>query len=176
MARAVRSDKAWRQRKKVLAALGYPTYGDYLASPRWQRIRGEVLARDGRRCICGHEARQVHHRRYSEADLLGETLDFMVSICRPCHKKVSLDEHGTIVGPDESEARLAAIRKGPRRRRKRKPQRKALLEASRRAAATKKMKAAARLMPDGKTYDVSGQQSRFHTWKDRPPKKKARNR
>lgn len=100
--------RVWRDRMAVLNHLGYPDYKAYLASERWDKIRGEVLAKDGHKCRCGKKATQVHHRRYDEATLLGETLDWMAAICSGCHLFGSIDERGKYTSPEEADRRIAA--------------------------------------------------------------------
>jgi len=109
----------WAARQAVLTALGYPTYRDYLLSDRWAIIRGTVLARDGNRCVCGRVATQVHHRRYAEEDLTGETLAYLVAICRGCHRFGSKDGKRTTT-PEEADRRIAlfAVTKGKSARKK----------------------------------------------------------
>lgn len=99
----------WTQRSIVLASLGYPDYETYLESDRWALIRGQVLARDRYLCGCGKKATQVHHRKYDEATLLGETLDYMVAICAPCHRFGSVDHDGRLTTPEEADRRIDAL-------------------------------------------------------------------
>lgn len=148
----------WAHRQAVLTALGYPTYRDYLLSERWSVIRGTVLARDGHKCPCGRVATQVHHRRYAEADLLGETLDHMVAICRPCHKFGSKAGKRTTT-PAEADMRIEALRATKGRAAKKK-----LAKRLRAAwlAANKPKSKPARKRPDG-TWDVSATAGRFRT-------------
>ena len=49
----------------------------------WQAKRAVVLERDGRLCICGDTATEVHHKIY---DNLGqEPLSDLVALCKNCH-------------------------------------------------------------------------------------------
>jgi hypothetical protein len=60
----------------------------YLKSDDWRRKRGVVLKRDNWTCVCcGKKATQVHHERYSKKNIGEEPIKWLVSICRPCHKK-----------------------------------------------------------------------------------------
>lgn len=97
----------WGDRQAALCRLGFPDYATYLESPLWRSVRASVLARDRRRCLCGKRANQVHHRRYDEQTLRGETLEHLVSVCRPCHRFGSVDA-GRITEPAETDARIAA--------------------------------------------------------------------
>jgi hypothetical protein len=66
--------------------LTYPSYDDYLRSPRWQELRESALERDGHRCrFCNRNFRlAVHHRKYPE--ILGtEELEDLVTLCAGCH-------------------------------------------------------------------------------------------
>ena len=60
----------------------------YLESDAWQRKRYVVLERDNWRCVyCGAKATQVHHKRYAKYNIGKEPIDWLVSICHPCHEK-----------------------------------------------------------------------------------------
>lgn len=70
-------------------------YRAYLKSPLWAKIRRRVLRRDQHRCqSCGGRARQVHHGRYDDATLSGETLEHLFSLCGRCHEAVSFNAYG----------------------------------------------------------------------------------
>lgn len=62
----------------------------FLKSEKWSNIRLEVLAKKDARCdICDHRdlSNDVHHVYY--ADRWDETpLEYLVVLCRPCHKRV----------------------------------------------------------------------------------------
>lgn len=162
----------WAERQVVLAALGYPSYDAYRHSPRWRLIRGMVLARDNHKCGCGRKATQVHHRRYAEADLLGETLDYMVAICRACHIKGSIDVRGgvrKVLTPAETDARIAALAKfhatkpyGPRYKKAKKKLRNAFRAAEKKHKIKPQHRSVAHQWPDG-TWDVSATAGRFRT-------------
>lgn len=56
----------------------------------WQRIRLEIIARDGHRCrSCGHQGRlDVHHRVPVRSCTNWEMINSdenLVALCRPCH-------------------------------------------------------------------------------------------
>ena len=58
----------------------------YLKSGEWQRKRYVVLKRDNWRCVyCGNRATQVHHKRYLRNKIGKEPIEWLVSICKPCH-------------------------------------------------------------------------------------------
>lgn len=59
---------------------------DYLKSDAWQRKRYVVLKRDNWKCVyCGARATQVHHKRYAKKNIGKEPIEWLVSICKPCH-------------------------------------------------------------------------------------------
>jgi hypothetical protein len=73
-----------------LAALGFATYGDYLASAHWKHFRarykkaGLPLA-----CaVCGASSICLHHHTYLR--LGQETLEDVTPLCRSCHTDVHL--------------------------------------------------------------------------------------
>ncbi len=72
---------------KDLRRLGYESYQEYLASPLWKRVREAVMRKYGGLCLdCGDLATQAHHERYTFENLRGERLDWIVALCRGCHK------------------------------------------------------------------------------------------
>ncbi|HMT74928.1 MAG TPA: HNH endonuclease signature motif containing protein [Chitinophagaceae bacterium] len=62
---------------------------EYLKSDAWKRKRYVVLKRDNWRCVyCGAKATQVHHRRYAKWNIGKEPIEWLVSVCKPCHDKI----------------------------------------------------------------------------------------
>ena len=60
---------------------------EYLQSDAWQRKRYVVLKRDNWRCVyCGAIATQVHHKRYAKINIGKEPIEWLVSVCKPCHE------------------------------------------------------------------------------------------
>lgn len=60
----------------------------YLKSDAWQRKRHVVFKRDNWRCVyCGSRATQVHHKRYAKYNIGKEPIEWLESICKPCHDK-----------------------------------------------------------------------------------------
>lgn len=58
---------------------------EYLKSDAWKRKRYVVLKRDNWRCVyCGARATQVHHMKYAK-NIGKEPIEWLVSICKPCH-------------------------------------------------------------------------------------------
>jgi 5-methylcytosine-specific restriction endonuclease McrA len=63
-------------------------YHEYLKSEAWQRKRYVVLKRDNWKCrYCGMKATQVHHLKYAKYNIGKEPIDWLVSVCKPCHNK-----------------------------------------------------------------------------------------
>jgi 5-methylcytosine-specific restriction endonuclease McrA len=61
---------------------------EYLKSEEWKRKRYVVMKRDNWRCMfCGDIATQVHHKRYAKNNIGKEPIEWLVSVCRPCHEK-----------------------------------------------------------------------------------------
>jgi 5-methylcytosine-specific restriction endonuclease McrA len=59
---------------------------EYLKSDAWQRKRYVVMKRDNWKCVyCGARATQVHHKRYAKKNIGKEPIEWLVSICKPCH-------------------------------------------------------------------------------------------
>lgn len=59
---------------------------NYLKSDAWERKRQLVLKRDNRRCVyCDAPATQVHHKRYAKRNIGKEPIEWLVSVCKPCH-------------------------------------------------------------------------------------------
>lgn len=78
-----------KQRNIVLLAYGHKNYNVYLQSDLWLSIRARVL-KDNAVCVCGcgRLANQVHHKAYTESNLLGESLRGLVPINNDCHYKI----------------------------------------------------------------------------------------
>ena len=60
----------------------------YLKSDDWKRKRYVVLKRNNWTCVyCGKRATQVHHKRYAKRNIGKEPINWLVSVCKPCHDK-----------------------------------------------------------------------------------------
>jgi hypothetical protein len=101
---ARKATKAFDRRNKILHRLGYRNYGEYLDSQVWRDIRYRVLTSQGRCFICRGFANEVHHRRYTEANLSGETLKGLSPICGDCHRKIQ-NEGSIVLGPADATKR-----------------------------------------------------------------------
>ena len=63
-------------------------YLTYLKSDAWKRKRYVVLKRDNWTCQeCGAKATEVHHLKYAKYQIGKEPIDWLVSLCSPCHRK-----------------------------------------------------------------------------------------
>ena len=63
-------------------------YAEYLKSDEWQRKRYVVFKRDNWKCqYCGAKATEVHHLKYAKYQIGKEPIKWLVSVCRPCHRK-----------------------------------------------------------------------------------------
>jgi len=63
-------------------------YGDKLKDPRWQRVRLEVMQRDGFACLCCGDTKKtlnVNHLGYSGAPW-DVPLEWLETLCEDCHK------------------------------------------------------------------------------------------
>lgn len=75
------------QRAASLAALGFSSYSQYLASDLWSGIRTRVL--DRAVCaVCGRLPGQVHHLRYDAETMTGRDVTGLLPICYRCHRRV----------------------------------------------------------------------------------------
>ena len=62
-------------------------YREYLKTNAWQRKRYVVLKRDNWTCQeCGAKATEVHHLKYAKYQIGKEPIDWLVSLCSPCHR------------------------------------------------------------------------------------------
>ncbi len=81
-----------KQRNFVLKAYGFKNYAAYLQSELWASIRDKVLQGATCACGCGQPANQVHHKAYTEANLMGTTLRGLVAINHDCHYEIEFSE------------------------------------------------------------------------------------
>jgi hypothetical protein len=114
----------WTARNEHLAELGWASYQDYLASPRWHKLKHEALRQAEHRCqLCDRDKRlHVHHRTYRRLGTDDEGRDLLV-LCERCHGKFHGRGQGTTTGsgarplkvlrepsPLQSESALGAAR------------------------------------------------------------------
>jgi HNH endonuclease len=68
----------------------YRSYAEYLADPRYRRVRRIAMNRAGWRCQrCGNPATEVHHVRYPPWGTF-DVPENLMPICHACH----CAEHG----------------------------------------------------------------------------------
>jgi hypothetical protein len=78
-----------KQRDFVLSSYKFGSYEEYLRSDLWASIRRKVLSGCHLcSCGCGRAAAQVHHRVYSEANLMGESTKGLLGISNGCHRRI----------------------------------------------------------------------------------------
>jgi hypothetical protein len=80
------------QRTFVLQKYGYKSYAVYLQSELWMSIRSRILKNAFCACGCGKIANQVHHKAYTEANLLGKTNRGLVAVNHDCHYGIEFTE------------------------------------------------------------------------------------
>lgn len=84
---------AYGRRDARIRKMGFASYCDYLASELWASIRARVLHRDeGKCCLCGGCASQVHHSNYKRTTLSGKSIAALFSLCRSCHLAVEFND------------------------------------------------------------------------------------
>ena len=91
--RAVPYAMTYAERNDFIRSLGFESYAAYLASDLWAGIRRRVLKKSRRCWVCKRRrrAKQVHHERYTEANLKGESLAGLRPICPGCHLLIEFD-------------------------------------------------------------------------------------
>jgi 5-methylcytosine-specific restriction endonuclease McrA len=84
----------YSSRNKVIKSLGFINYREYLKSELWKKIRASVLAQN-RVCLkCGGKKYlQIHHRKYTKANLSGKNIKHLIVLCKKCHRKVTSIEN-----------------------------------------------------------------------------------
>ena len=72
----------YEKRNKILLKLGFKSYGDYLQSDLWKKIKNEAHLILGDRCIvCRRRANIFHHTVYSIETLLGKDITKLELLC-----------------------------------------------------------------------------------------------
>lgn len=114
----------YQERNRILSGMGFVTYGEYLLSELWRRIRAKILRRDGYLCRFCSKARAtvVHHGSYDGPTLRGEKLSKLLSSCKPCHESLELTSTREKIQPSEvqreTKRRIKKAEKRERERRK----------------------------------------------------------
>ena len=87
-----KSMKPYIHRESNLEKIGFKNYKEYLKSDIWKKLREEILKRDNYKCvICGEKAINVHHKNYHYKVLIGIKKEYLVPLCRNCHKKIEFE-------------------------------------------------------------------------------------
>lgn len=81
----VRRMRVYRERNRVVRAMGFKDYAAYVESDLWKGIRERVLAERPFCEGCGKDATQVHHSAYRKKDLEGRDIRRLHSVCGGCH-------------------------------------------------------------------------------------------
>ena len=107
-----KASRIYQTRNNRLAAMGFASYHDYLASSLWSAIREKVLHRDKRKCRgCGEPATQVHHGHYGSGALRGTDILEMYAVCDACHGYIEFNHAGEKVTPAKATKLLRRIGK-----------------------------------------------------------------
>lgn len=83
-----------KPQNKVLLALGYDSYAEYLEGAAWKAIRSAKLAVDPLCEICDANAEAVHHIAYDRETLVGKNAAGLVSVCNQCHRDIEFTSSG----------------------------------------------------------------------------------
>jgi len=81
----------YQERNSLLSDLGFASYGDYLQSELWQKVRLAAKTLHGKRkcSLCAKKKRlEAHHYAYTAANLSGVSPEHIFFICSKCHRKV----------------------------------------------------------------------------------------
>ncbi len=96
-------------RRRIVKELGFGSYQKYLEGWLWFKIRGTVYRAKGGQCVvCGGPANEVHHDRYTRANLSGRSLVGLHPMCHFCHDAIHHDDDRRKLTLHETNARLKA--------------------------------------------------------------------
>ena len=105
----------YADRNKLLIELGYRDYKHYLRSSLWKTIRARKIEQDPECYGCNRGddriTLQVHHGKYTEANLTGKSLEHLFTICARCHKWIEVTRAGYKRNPHDATRELFRIRK-----------------------------------------------------------------
>lgn len=106
----LRRMRVYRERNRVIRAMGFKDYAAYLKSDLWKGIRERVLAERPHCEGCGKDANQVHHSAYRKKDLEGRDLRRLYSVCGGCHYRSEFRsrDHEKL-NPKQATTKLAQI-------------------------------------------------------------------
>ena len=107
----VRRMRVYRERNRILKAMGFPSYAAYLQSDLWKSIRRRVLESNPKCSACGRPATQAHHRSYRKPDLDGRDLSRIYAVCASCHRTSEFRAgDGAKLNPAQATTKLQQLR------------------------------------------------------------------
>ncbi len=98
--------RAYAVRARLLQDLGFTSYDAYLQSPLWRTIRQHVLDTHRYCYACDRPAKQVHHARYTVANLSGQNYRHLLAVCGRCHHACEFGWWGQKLSPSQSTWKL----------------------------------------------------------------------
>lgn len=105
----------YEERNIILLEMGFKDYRAYLRSPLWKEIRSKQLTTEPECFGCGRDAStaqmQIHHSRYSQANLTGISNEHLVTLCSRCHKWIEITKGGFKRNLEQANKVLFAVRK-----------------------------------------------------------------
>ncbi len=102
---------AYSLRNRILKFNGFSSYAEYLKSDLWRGIRAVILSKSPRCYLCNQRATQVHHNRYTYANLAGRSYKHLVSLCDICHISIEYRDDGLKVSPHGAARQLRVAHK-----------------------------------------------------------------
>jgi hypothetical protein len=88
------------------------SYADYLASPHWQRIRGQAAERSQGLCeLCKSAAAETHHIQYPRGTA-ADSVDNVLHVCSTCHRRLH-GMHELITDRGLAELRVETFKNRP---------------------------------------------------------------
>lgn len=76
-------DKRLNQKAFGILCLRDMPYDDYLLTNHWRDLRPVAFARYKGQCLCGKDAREVHHANYARKGF--EWPEDLIALCSECH-------------------------------------------------------------------------------------------
>lgn len=107
----------YQDRNAILLRMGFKNYSEYLYSEVWEWVRSRAIRMNGGNCYCcARPATCIHHARYTEENLSGKNLTWLMPLCSACHKHGETYKDGTKVWELEKvNERINALRANYRR-------------------------------------------------------------
>lgn len=98
-------------REESLRELGFKSYGEYLGSKLWAKIRRRRFGhKDGRRCsFCPERAEELHHNDYGLAVMSGKNHKALMPVCSGCHCRGSKSSEGWILKPNKATQKMRLL-------------------------------------------------------------------